>query len=263
MLIDRVGRFRGIPTQGVIGKSKNGFPQLIVQLQVTEMFDETVNEETGEPLNEWVDWTEWDMSITGYFVLFNATKALLNYEQVMKAFNWNGTDLEALQRTDFGDLQVSFEVEENTYSNQTRLQVNWIDNYDAEGRSLKPMESSDIKALADQFSNFMVAAPKAKPVKKTRGKAKPKAKVVAPAVPVRSTAVSPTVSGTGSVMPQDEAWTQLNVLAEEAKIESEPLADAWLNAADSVQESSGVPQGDFTNENWGTVFDIASKTIAV
>lgn len=271
MLIDRIGRFRGIPTQGVISKTKNGFPQFIVTLLATAYFDDSVDEETGDPVNEWVDWTEFDQSITAYLVLFNASKALLNYEQVMKAFDWDGTDLEALQQVDFGELQISFDVEENEYNGNISLRVNWIDEFDSEpgSRGLKPMESSDIKALAANFQGFMKIAPKATPVKATPAKAaakkrgrpkgsKVKPKAVAPAVPSR-----PTVSASGSPMSEEEAWTKLSTIASETNLKTEPIADAWLEAVDSVAATASIPQDDFTDNEWGNVFAIASGTLEI
>lgn len=273
MLIDRIGRFRGIPTQGVIGKTKNGFPQFVVTLLATEYFDDSVDEATGDPVNEWVDWTEYDHSITAYLVLFNASKALLNYEQVMKAFDWDGTDLEALQQVDFGELQISFDVEENNYEGNISLRVNWIDAYDSEpgSRGLKPMESSDIKALAAQYKGLMKTAPKAAPVKaatpaktaaKKRGRpkgSKVKSKEVAPSIPSRT--ASPVAAGVP--MPEEEAWTKLSTIASEANLKTEPIADAWLEAVDSVAADVSLPQDDFTDNEWGNVFAIASGTLEI
>lgn len=276
MLIDRIGRFRGIPTQGVISKTKNGFPQFVVTLLATEYFDDSIDEATGDPVNEWVDWTEYDHSITAYLVLFNASKALLNYEQVMKAFDWDGTDLEALQQVDFGELQISFDVEENEYNGNISLRVNWIDAYDSEpgSRGLKPMESSDIKALAAQYKGFMKTAPKAEPVKATPAKAaakkrgrpkgsKVKSKEVAPAVPTRNPTTTRPITAAVVPMPEEEAWTKLSTIASEAKLQTEPIADAWLNAVDSVATDVNMPQDDFTDTEWGNVFAIASGTLEI
>ncbi len=251
-MIDRVGTFRGIPTQAVIQKSSGGFPQLVVRLQITEMF----NKET----QEWVGWSEYDHTITAYLVLFNETKALLNYENVMRAFNWDGVDLAALQQDDFGDLQVSFTVEENEWQGVISLRVNWVDAYDAEPRGgpLTPMATGDIKALAAQYQQFMKAAPKATPVKKGRGKAKAKAKVAPVSTPptrAPSTAVE---------MTEDAAWTTLNknAVAQGVNVETD-LADTWLNTIDEMAVEIGVPQDDFTTANWGTLFVNVSEKLNI
>lgn len=249
---DRTGRFRGRPTQGVIEATKNGFPQFVVRLEATEMWDEVTK--------SWVDWSDYDMSITAYLVLFNATKALMNYDQVMKAFNWDGTDMLALQNDDFEDLQVQFEIEENEYNGATSLRVNWIDAYDSlggRGGDLTPSDPTLIKSLNAQYKQFMRTAPKIAPAAAPAaapavkpGKAKTKAKTK-----VKTQGPPPMPSAT-FVIDQIGAWTKLNEVGNGTDVSGQ-----WLSAIAAVSESDNVTETDFTNIQWGNVLTIASAAL--
>lgn len=255
-LIDRIGRFRGIPTQGVMDVTKNGFPQFIVQLMATELYDEA----TGE----WIDWSGYQQTMTAYLVLFNASKALLNYEQVMKAFNWDGANLNALQTTDFGDLEIQFEVRENewpTGSGKISLRIEWIDTYDsnptgAGGGDLTPMDTGKLNSLAAKYGHFMKSAPKPKLV---RGGDTPSVpampRATAPVVPI-----APEVPATAPAVAysQQDAWAFLN----ENNDGTGDIPAAWLSAIDSVVESSGIADIAFTNSNWGEVVVLATDLLS-
>jgi hypothetical protein len=249
-MIDRIGRFRGRPTQGVIKPTKNGFPQFIVQLDATEYF----NEDTGE----WIEWSEYNQSITAFLVLFNATKALLNYEQVMKAFAWDGQDMADLQSDDYGDLQVSFEVEENEYQGNVSLRVNWIDAYEAEprGGSLTPMDSGDLKALNAQYKQFMKAAPKAKPTKGTGKNVKKAAAPPAPkaAAPPPPPAPAPTPDASDTT--RESAWFAVN-MAMDGKTDTQTITQAWVKGVAEVSQSAGMAEDNFTGTEW----DAVSQTV--
>jgi hypothetical protein len=253
-MIDRIGRFRGRPTSGVIKTTKNGFPQFTVNILATEYFDDS----TGE----WVDWSEYDQSITAFLVMFNATKALLNYEQVMKAFNWDGTDLAALQTDDFGDLQVSFEVEENEYQGKVSLRVNWIDTYDSEprGGNLKSMDAKDLKSLNAQYSQFMVQKKAAAPAQ-TKAKRKTKAKPTATAPttpPPTAPPAVPTAPATG--LTQDTAWVAVN---EASDAGTDAITKAWLQSVAEIAEASDIVSDNFTSNEWEAVRATALDILTV
>lgn len=258
-MIDRIGRFRGRPIEGVIKPTKNGYPQLTVRIDATEYF----NEDTGE----WIDWSEYGQSITAFLVLFNATKALLNYEQVMKAFDWDGQDMAALQSDDYGDRQVSFEVEENEYQGNVSLRVNWIDAYDAEprGGSLKPMDTGDLKALNAQYRQHMKAAPKATPAKATpaKAKAKPKPKAATPPAPPAAAPPPPVPvpAAEASDSTRESAWFGVNE-AMDGKTDTQTITQAWIKGVAEVSATAGMTEDNFTGTEWEavsqTVLDLLS-----
>lgn len=268
-MIDRVGRFRGRPVQGVIKPTKNGFPSFNVELEVTQMYDEDTE--------AWVDWSEFGQSITAYLCLFNNEKALLNYEQVMKAFEWDGIDMAALQTDDFGDLQISFEVEENDYKGKIRLQVNWVDTFDAEGHSgpLQPMVAGDLAALNAQYAPFMKQAPAAVPAKappkarkggrpkgsKNKSKAAPPVAVAPPATapPPPAPAPAPAEDGIASSLDRNGTWVAINDFGA-GKVDGELINQAWLKGVAEVSASSQMTEDNFTGTEWeavkATVLDI-------
>jgi hypothetical protein len=253
-LIDRVGRFRGRPTQGIMDETKNGFPNFIVRLEITEMWDVDTK--------MWVDWSSFDMSITGYLVLFNATKALMNYDQVMKAFNWDGTDMSVLQTDDYGDLIVQFEVEENIYDGKTSLRVNWIDNTDANpeagrGGDLTPSDAGKIKTMNARYKQFMKVVPKIAPAT---------APIALPPLPVATPVgrQGPPLPVVGEVIPPVEvdqigAWAKLNEGANGAN--SEAIGLSWLAAIKAVTKADGTAEPKFTNLQWTNVLTIGLETL--
>ena len=254
--IDRVGRFRGVPTEGVIRPTTNGFPQFIVSIKATEMFD--------EELGEWVGWEDFDQSITAYLVLFNATKPIFHYACVMRAFNWNGTDMGALQKDDYEGLQISFEVEENEYKGVVSLRANWVDTYDAEprGGNMTPLDTGDIKALNAQYASMMVtkapaAAAKAPAKAKAKGKlTRTKAQVKGPPkMPVAPLADTPVLDGEG-------AWTKINE-ALDGKTDSGTISAGWVKIVNEVAADSGKVDADFGTEQWNAVVDLLLEKLTV
>ncbi len=253
-LVDRTGWFRGNPTAGVVKLSTGGFPQLTLDIDITEMLDPVSG--------EWVDWSEYGHSIRAFLILFNASKAMANYPQVMKALDWDGTDMGALQNDDYGDRVVLFEVIENTYEGKTSLKVNWIDAADAEcksGGELTPIDSNAIASMNAQYGQFMnkpaAAAPaRAGKPKAKRGRPKKNAAAPTPAVPtvppVAPTSPPPVIAG--GTLTQESAWTAVNEAAAGAKTVAD-ITKAWLTSVAEVSESSGIVANDFTGEEWDAV----------
>lgn len=273
-LIDRIGRFRGVPTQGIMGESTGGFPQFVVQFLATEYYD--------AEKNLWIDWTPFQQTMKAYLILFNASKALLNYEQVMKAFNWDGADLAALQSEDFGDLIVQFEVKENLYNGKINLRIEWIDSADANplsggGGNLTPMDTGKLKALSAKYGQFMKVAAKIAPV---RGGSLPAPVAVAPpALPpvlplpgIPAPSVPVAVDGhenTGIIegITQQAAWAGLNevndTLATEARKSEDDLATLFLASSEEIANASGRSEDDLSEMDWANVLSNATNGLTV
>ena len=273
-LIDRIGRYRGVPTQGIMGESSGGFPQFVVTFLATEMYDETTN--------TWIDWSPYQQTMTAYLILFNASKALLNYEQVMKAFGWDGVNLNALQSDDFGDLVVQFAVKENVYTPpgasvaKISLRIDWIDHVDANplsggGGSLTPMDTGKLKTMAAKYGQFMKTAPKIAPVS---GGGPPRIGTDGLVAPVSGGAlVNPVIPLPKAVVPlpdvpppvltgitQQEAWANLNVFNKTlaAELSEDTLGDAFLNASEVVANTVGRSEIEMTETDWAEVLTIAT-----
>lgn len=255
-LIDRAGRFRGVPTQGIMGESTGGFPQFVVRFLATEYYDvDTAS---------WVDWSPYQQSLTAYLILFNASKAMLNYEQVMKAFNWNGAVLDDLQKTDFGDLIVQFDVRENVYNGKTNLRIEWVDEANASptagtGGDLTPLDTAKLKQMTAKFGQFMKTAPKIAPV---RGGNVPPVVSAPPSLPLPppSAISSDPIVIPGVGITQQAAWANLNV-ANTGGMSPDDLATMFLKATDTVAD--GRDEESLTNVDWATVLSIASDAMNV
>lgn len=169
--IDRVGSFRGKVVDRGIGETKNGFPQLVLQLVATEKWDE--QDEV------WVDWSQFDVTeATAYMCLFGKSKkATLAINQAMKAFGWDGSSLLDLQENEGLANQIQWRMAENTYEGKTSIQVAWIDEYDAvPGRKVRKLEKADLKKLDGMYAAALKAVsggPKPKKAKPTPPPSKP------------------------------------------------------------------------------------------
>lgn len=270
-LIDRIGRFRGVPTQGIMGESTGGFPQFVVQFLATEYYD--------AEKNLWIDWTPFQQTMKAYLILFNASKALLNYEQVMKAFNWDGADLAALQSEDFGDLIVQFEVKENLYNGKINLRIEWIDSADANplsggGGNLTPMDTGKLKALSAKYGQFMKVAAKIAPVRGGTAQAlpplytSPVPTLPLPGIPAPSVPVA--VEGhenTGIIegITQQAAWAGVNEVNStlQAKLTDDALGTIFLTATDEIANGVGRSEDALTNVDWLAVLANATDVLTV
>lgn len=148
--IDRVGSFRGKVLDRGVSATTNGYPQLVLQLQA--------NEHWNEENQVWEGWHFDECETTAYICLFGKTgKPTLGVGQAQKALNWDGSSLMALQ-TDVSVEDIQWRMESSTYEGKTRIQVAWIDAYDAEpGRKVKKLDTADIKKLDAQYSAALKA----------------------------------------------------------------------------------------------------------
>jgi hypothetical protein len=162
--IDRPGAFRGIPQEWGVGETKNGYPQFVARIKATEYFD--ADGTVGGKAGEWIDWSEYDQEIIGYFVLYTKDaksgqwKELLNAQQIKKAFGWSGASFTALSNGNYSDKKVLIRVDPNEYNGNTTLQVSWIDVEDASpNREMAKYDASKLSALDQKFAGVMVPAP--------------------------------------------------------------------------------------------------------
>ncbi len=286
MLIDRAGTFRGRPTDWAVSTTTNGFPQFVVKLLATEYFEDGV----GEP-GRWAAW-DYGQEITAFLVLFGGDgKPCLNFEQVQKAFDWDGGSFAALDSGEWANTVVQFRVEDHEYEGKQSLQVNWIDAHDAEpGRSIKKLDAKSLKQLDAKFKGQMgqpAAAPKsAKPAAppKAPPKTEPETEPEAPADPPAEeadTATPPaakkkpgrppgsknkkpdTPSAVGGGLPStctmNEAWEKLTELKADSVTE-DALTEAWMTASDKIVPNA-TSEEDITPEQWAKIRDAVFDVI--
>lgn len=199
--IDRIGTFLGVVSESTLGCSSNGFPQWVARLTADKKYVNDPGEMEQMKITEpgYVPW-EYDESITAFMVLFNATGPLKNYDQLKAAMGWSGDDFQDLMG--FTGKRLLFRVEENTYKDQTTLQVNWIDAEDAPPeRTLKSVEPNKVAELTAKFLKTL-AKPTA-PAKPTVA-AKPaaaKPPVGKPAAPTATAGASQAAAQPAAVNP--------------------------------------------------------------
>lgn len=155
--IDSVGTYTGeIVEAGVTVTKKSNYPQLVLRLKADRKFIDTPADmkHFGIEAPAYVDWSSFLEDTVAYLVLFKDTEnfsketALLNYEQVQIATGWDGQSFETLADGSLIGKKILFRVEENTYEDNTRLQVSWIDTYESSPqRQLKSLDAAAIKAL--------------------------------------------------------------------------------------------------------------------
>ena len=256
--IDRVGAFRGKIKESGVGTTKNGFPRFVAVLSAAEKYVDEQAEmkqfELAEP--GWVDWSEYDAELTGYFTLFGGEKqngektgnmvALdFQFEALNRALGWDGSSLSALGSTDWSDKTVMFWVEENEYEGKTDLKVAAIDAADASPtRSIRTLEVSALKDLDTKFAGMMkqktVVAAKApaKPPAKA-GKASPAASAAKPAASASAPAAPATSKESPSKPPKAKALPPKSEPAASESITYKDGADGQAQSWDEVLKRKG------------------------
>ncbi len=156
-LISDVGDYRGSVLAGAIGKTTNGFPQLVLDLHATDMYDA----QTKEWFEDCVDGT-----LTAYTCLFGSNgKATLGVRQVIDATGWDGASFKGLNDlvqeliAQEGGFPIGFTTKENVYNDVTSIQVDWIRNYDAApGRTIAACTPEELKDLDRIYAKGLQAA---------------------------------------------------------------------------------------------------------
>lgn len=150
--IDSIGTYTGTIVESTLGETKNGFPQAILKLAAKQKFVDDTEGMKHFGLTEpaYVDWSEFDEEAIAYLVLFKSTEKfdastkLLNYDQLVVAVGWNGTDFDNFE--EFVGKDILFRIKENDYNGKVTLQVAWIDKVDADpAGSLRPLDAEKVK----------------------------------------------------------------------------------------------------------------------
>lgn len=268
-LIDRESTFRGKVVDHGISATKNEWPQFVCKLLATEIWDEEDQ--------VWVSLADVELDaneITAYIVLIGKDGETLSFDQVKKVFKWDGASFQVLNGGDYSEVGIQFRVEENTYEEKTRLQVTWIDEYDAiPGRSVRKLDASELKQLDAKFAAQLKAGGKktapAKPKTAASGKdhgtvTAKGSKPTSPKGPVKKTTTAPKMPSipeapVGSCT-KDEAWTEV-VDMKDKKIADDVFSKCWVNAVNEVRGDRKVE--DLTNEDWFQVKEKVLKETAV
>jgi hypothetical protein len=288
--INQAGTYRGNILDRGLGTSSGGYPQLLMQLQATEKWDDQ---------NEvWIPWEYEEVDATAYLVLFGSSgKPTLNVRQAMQALGWDGMSFLSLQEDKNLADKLQFRIAASTYEGVERLKVEWIATFDADPhRSVSKLDAADIRKLDAQYAaalKTLGGGPKPKtarpttpvPVAPAPQVEKPVEKLVAAIMPAPATltgapaatassppvaekpkrgrppkppaavtpSVTPSVTLPAELMDQGTAWDKVYNAGNKANKTDLEITNAWVAV---VNEAGG---DDKVGEDWSGV---AIKTVA-
>lgn len=284
-----LGSFRGEILDAGVDLTSGGFPQIVLKVTADEMYDEGAK--------EWAPWEDFDWpvaeandrTIVAYLVLFGAKGATLSCDQVKKITGWEGDSFASLQAIDLTGVKIQFRTEENTYEGKTRVQVAWVDVYDAApGGSIRKLDAKDITALDAKFGKFLKAENKPQSAGGGRGKKKDETakteeksettrggrgrgrkKKDEAATTIDKTPTEPPAGGEPPVgdppeapadetdifknngpCTQKEAWADVTS-KKPAALSIDKLGEIWLKTVEAV--APGKQQAELTDEDWSAV----------
>jgi len=274
--IDREGVFRGKILVHGVSETKNGYPQWSANLLGLEIWDADEK--------EWVDWSDMEENeIVCYQVLYGGDgKATLSCTQLQAITGWEGLSFGALAGADLTNTGIQFRVEETEYEGKTRLEVTWIDEYDAEpSGGIRKLDANGLRELDAKYKSILKAgktsatkATKSKPkvtakgIKSTQGKGpvtkKTKSSATEPPAAEPLAAEPPAAEPPAAEPPttdifnfpmkvtKDEAWTTV-VQHRRSDVSDEDLAKSWIGSVKNVADSVGTKEADFGEDEWGAV----------
>jgi len=255
------GWYRGPVLEHGVAKTKKGYPQFVAQIMGAEIWEEGDQGEEGQ----WVDFFEYDAGLTGYFVLYGADhKELFHAKDIMAATGWNGKSFSELSEMDIPKVQ--FQVEENTYQDNTTLQITCIRPYDAKpGVSIRKLEGDDLKSLDAEFSQELkalagvtasVASKKSAPPKTTSGPVEPPTEPKPPKRrgrgPGKKKADPPPKAVTTQPCTLVEAWEAYLEQAEQTDLNEDQITEIWTEVIEVVCPGK-EEENDITEEEWGVI----------
>ncbi len=272
--LESVGRYNGlIKDHGVTTSSKQGLPQFVATLLVTQVYNEVTE--------EWEDWTEHGLTITAFAVLATLSERgipvrCFKYDEVMEATGWKGVTYADLAAMDLKDHPIQFLTQEDTYTDKnnivvTRLKVVRMAAIDAT-LGLKKLSGADLTDLDVKFGvpGNKPAATAAKPKAKLKPRATPKpAEVETKAAPKPPARKKPLVK----VEPAEGASGEPETCTEEEAFDAVCLYNAAMNdpVPDEVRDNywceavkeNAADQNNVTLTEWSVIRDKAIEKIDI
>jgi hypothetical protein len=246
-LIDQEGVYRGVIVDGGLSESSGGFPQEVLSLKSSEVYDPDTD--------SWLPADGANNEIMYYGVLIDSKdKETLNCKQLKKVTGWDGSSFKTLSEMDLTNMPIQFRVEERTYNDNTSLQVTWIDTTDAAPyRTVQKLDANGVKALDQKYASVLAATKSAaKPVSAAPAKAKAKPKPPA----------KPTVPKTKPKAPvgkctADEAYNACYSLKRD-DVTDDALNELWLTTVAGVNDD----ENKITPEQWFQIKETILKQIS-
>ena len=247
-LINAEGYYHGTIIDGGLSQSTNGFPQEVMALRATEVYD--------QDSDSYLPWDADNAEITAYLILIDGKdRVTKSGQQVKKITGWDGANFKDLAEMNMADMPIGFRVAENTYKDNTTLQVSWVDTIDAPPfRTVQKLSAEDVTALQQRYASVLAstkaptkavsAKTTAAPAAATKPTTKPTAK--APAKPKTPAATKPKPPKTTvGKCTADDAYQACFSLKRD-DVTQQQLDDAWLVAVAAVNED----ESKITEEQW-------------
>ena len=275
LLID-VGDFRGAAIGGAVSKTTNGYPQVVLQLHATDVYDG----EAGEFYDDAVDG-----DITAYICLFGGNgKATLGVQQVTDAFGWDGASFNGLNdlvkdlTSRPGGHPIGFSTESHEYNGVVSTQVSWVRGYEnTPGRTIKECTPAELKDLDKQYAKGLQAtkgkakATTPKPVTRPKPPTQAAPATQTEAAPSAAEATSPPAPTATGKSTKGKAWVKFTTANKAeatdksgggAGLLDDELAEIWTTVA---KEVAGVAANDkqITREQWFQIQEICVDRVTI
>ena len=234
--VTNAGTFRVTLLSSGVGQTRNEYPQLILKVACTHLFNE--QEKT------WDDWTEYDQGQTGYLTLMGKDKktqkltTLFSFDDAKAVFGWDGKSYVKLQqileeKNDAGDFQFQARFVEDDYEDaKFEMKLASIAPADADPvREIKALDVDGLKNLDKMCAVAMKAAASKEAPAATKKKKKTK-KTTKPTVPPTSKVNNP-----ASLKERNEAENE-----KIAQMHEEGTARAEQKVADRAAAKNGPPK---------------------
>jgi len=266
-LINQAGDYRGVIVDGGLGESTGGFPQEVLALKAAEVYD--------DESQEWLPADSENAEITAYLVLFDGKdKETFHCKALKSVAGWDGASFVVLAEMNLADIPIQFRVEENTYKENTTLQVASIREYDAApGRSVRKLDKEGVTALQAKYAQVLntTKAPTKPTGAPTKGKstakgkptatqaqaqAKTKIKTAKPTAP----ATRPTTAAPVGKCTADEAWDACTSLRKN-DVTDDQLSQIWQTEVGKILDAEKIDEDAITSEQWFAIKETILKQI--
>lgn len=271
-LINQEGFYHGTIVDGGLSQSTGGFPQEVLALQATEVYDPDNDEYLLADAE--------NSEITAYLVLIDGKdRETLNTKQLKKIIDWNGASFVDLAGMDLAGVDIAFRVEARTYKENTTLQVTWVDTLDATPfRTVQKLTKEEATALQQRYAGVLASTkaavkPASAPVKApmtddqaAAAKTQTATQTIAAAKAAKPKATKPKAAKPKAPKPPkatvgkctaDDAYNTCYSLKQDV-ITDDQLNELWLKAVAAVNED----ESKITEEQWYGIKESLLKQIS-
>lgn len=141
---DREGDFRGEIIEYGLTESKEGAVGVQIKAQLNEIYDPNIG--------EWIGWSEYQQEAWGtlWIVKKDGNPNENAVRSLVCACGWDGT-LGSIANQEFRPNPCQFNVKADTYQNQTRFKVSFVNEYDRKPGGLGTVSPEKLKELTTRF----------------------------------------------------------------------------------------------------------------